>query len=195
MRKIERDEIRFALGGLDITLTHRVRHLGVLRSVHEDLADTERKQLTRRRIGVTIRDLAGHPGHERGDGALGADPLGRLAQVRDCRERDDGTPRVLGRVERELPSGGVAHEDDTLRVERVALDELIHETGRGRHIHGRAGPRPLDVASASILHVPGRDPGVAEGDAHVAGVDQVVRRLPGAAVDDDRERPQPVDTW
>jgi hypothetical protein len=78
---LERDELGFAFAGLDVALAHRVRHFRILCSVHEDLTDAERQQLAGRGFGVAIRDLFGHPAHERGDGAIGADSLGRLAQV------------------------------------------------------------------------------------------------------------------
>ena len=87
-----------------------------------------------------------------------------------------------------MAAGRVADEDDALRVERVALDELIHERHCGGHVHAGAGPLAVDVAAASVLDVPGGDPGLPKGHAEMAGVDQVVRRLPGAAVNDDRER-------
>ena len=87
-----------------------------------------------------------------------------------------------------MATGRVADEDDALRVEWVALDQLVHERHRGGHVHAGAGPLAVDVAAASVLDVPGRDPGLPKGDAEMAGVDQVVRRLPRTAVHDDRER-------
>src|SRR5207237_2445922 len=101
--------------------------------------------------------------------------------------------RTFGRPERELASRRVADENDAFAIERVALDELAYESHRGRHVDAGAGPGAVDVAAASVLHVPGCDTGLAKRDAHVACVDQVVGRLPPAAVNDDRERPEAVD--
>src|ERR671934_395859 len=100
---------------------------------------------------------------------------------------------ALGNPERQLPAGRMPDEHDPLRVERVLRDELLDELDCGRDVVAGPGPRSARVAAATVLEVPGRDPRVTERDAQMTRVDQVVHRLPRTAVDDDRERKQPVD--
>jgi hypothetical protein len=86
----------------------------------------------------------------------------------------------------------MADEDDALRVERIPLHQLVDELDAGDSIVACTRPDPVDVAVAAVLDVPARDPGGRERLAHVAGVDQVVDRLPVAAVKYDGEGQEPV---
>ena len=161
--------------------------------MNEDLADAERQQLARRGLGVAVRELVRHPAEKPGNGALRAHPLRRFAQIRNGRECDHRQLGTLRRPERQLSSRRMADQDDSLSVERVALDELAHVLGRRSHVVARGRPPTVDVADAAVLDVPGRDPGVAERHAEMARMDQVVHRLPRAPVHDDGKRRQPVD--
>ena len=69
--------------------------------------------------------------------------------------------------------------------------QLVEEREREGQILSRRGPAAVRDADAAVLEVPGRDPGVAERLAEVAGVDQVVGRLPVAAMEHERERERP----
>ena len=68
----------------------------------------------------------------------------------------------------------------------VAVVERPLEVVRG------GGPLPAGIADATVLEVPAGDPGGAQRLAEVAEVDQVVGRLPVAAVQHERERERPL---
>src|SRR5262249_61302450 len=84
----------------------------------------------------------------------------------------------------------MAGQDDAIPFERVTLGQLGGELDPACDVVSRAGPWAADVAARPVLHAPGGEPGITEGDAEVSGVDQVVLGLPASAVhdDDDRER-------
>jgi len=86
----------------------------------------------------------------------------------------------------------VTEQRDTFEIERVAQRKLGRERERAADVLGRRGPAAADVADATVLDVPRRDPARGEIDAEVAGVGEVRIRLPVAAVDDDEERERRV---
>jgi hypothetical protein len=70
----------------------------------------------------------------------------------------------------------------------VGEGQLFEMRERSFEVFCGRGPLAARHAEAAVLDVPAGDPGVAERFAEVAGVDQVVGRLPVAAVQDERER-------
>src|SRR4029077_6782470 len=95
------------------------------------------------------------------------------------REGADGQPRLLPAPERKLAAGRVADEHGAAvvleREPRKVRQCMLEVVARRR-------PAATGDTDAAVLEVPARDAGVDEGDAEMAGVDQVVRRLPVAAV-------------
>jgi hypothetical protein len=91
-----------------------------------------------------------------------------------------------------VSSRRVADQDDALSIQRVSVHELVHELDRRGDVVSGTRPQAADVAAAAVLDVPGGDSSIPKCNAEMAGVDQVVGRFPGAAVNDHRERPEPV---
>src|SRR5207248_1140904 len=110
----------------------------------------------------------------------------------DRGDRDHGKPGALCRPQRQLPAGGVSEEDHAVAIELVPLYQLLRELDAARDVVARARPVAADVPDAAVLDVPRGDAGLRERHAQVAGVHEVVGRLPGTSVDHDRERPRPV---
>ena len=79
-----------------------------------------------------------------------------------------------------MAAGGMSDEHKARRERRA------YSTARSDVLE-RAGPAAAGVADAAVLDVERRDARVAKGDAQVRDVREVVRRLPRAAVHDDRE--------
>src|SRR5438874_6288798 len=98
--------------------------------------------------------LAGHATDEARDGAVRADTLSGLAQVRDRRQRDHRQPGSFCRPEPEVASRRVTDQRDPLSVDRIAAGELVHEPDRPRDVVARPGPAAADVADAAVLDVP-----------------------------------------
>ena len=74
----------------------------------------------------------------------------------------------------------------------VGEGQLVAVREGSFEVFGGGGPLAARDAEAAVLEVPAGDPGGAERFAEVAGVDQVVHRLPVAAVQHEHEREQPV---
>ena len=89
-----------------------------------------------------------------------------------------------------MPAGRVAHHHDPIEVERVLHRERAHSVHRLHHVDERAGPLASGIAEAAVLDVPARDPVSRKVGAQMAGVRQVVDRLPIATMDiDDQRKP------
>ena len=179
----ERDQLRLWRRGRDVAPAHLVRDAVVRVAVDHDLAGAEREQLERRAVGEVLRR------HEAGRCALGAAALGGVANVGDRGQRDDRQAAALRRPERELAAGGMADEHRAAVVgqgQSVAVGQRTFEVLRCR------GPFAAGIAEPAVLEIPASDPGAAECLAEVTEVDQVVGRLPVAAVQHERERERPV---
>ena len=66
-----------------------------------------------------------------------------------------------------------------------------HVLERAADVLQRGRPASPRIADAPVLDVPGGDPMCGEVDAQVAGVDQVVNRLPVATVEHRHDRVRP----
>jgi hypothetical protein len=69
--------------------------------------------------------------------------------------------------------------------------ELLELRQRQADVLPCGRPLATGVADAAVLEVPGRDTLLGQRDAHVPGVNQVVGRLPVAAVEHEGQRERP----
>ena len=86
---------------------------------------------------------------------------------------------MLGRPEGQLAAGRVADEDGAPVVLEGQPGEMLQ---RPLEVLACGRPGAAGNADAAVLEVPARYVRVGQGAAEVSGVDQVVRRLPVAAV-------------
>jgi hypothetical protein len=100
----------------------------------------------------------------------------------------EGQCRPRGREQGELPARGMPHDDEAFEVERVSAGQLAHVLDRCRGVLEDGGPATPGVAKPAVLDIPGGDPVGGEVSTEVAGMDQVVDRLPVTAVDHHDER-------
>ena len=147
--------------------------------------------LPRRRVAPALRQLLRRAAEEPAD----EPPVGPVRveqlEVDDAGERDDGPQPERarrGREERELTARGVPEQEDSTEVEVMLAGERL-DVGKGApDVVEGAGPAAAWIAQAPVLDVPRRDPVRGEVDAQMAGMGEVVDRLPVPAVHDDGDR-------